>query len=89
MSTEFWTMREIARLYEGCTSHKVGKELKELGYREENGRPTRKAFAENMVAQRHDANRSQFYIWAWNRAKVCELLEDFGWQKVANDATEI
>jgi hypothetical protein len=89
MANEFCTMREIATGYENCTSHKVGKELKELGYRDENGRPTRKAFAEGMVQQRHDPNRAQFYIWAWNKAKVCQLLEDFGWKRVTNDATAI
>jgi len=89
MTTEFCTMREIAALYQGCTSHKVGKELKELGYRTKDGKPSQKAFDEKMVAKRHDADRPEFYIWAWDCAKVCELLETFGWKRVVNDATAI
>ncbi len=88
MSNEFGTMKEIAAQYEGCTSHKVGRELKELGYRDDDGRPTRKAFAERMVEQRFASDRP-VYLWAWNKNKVANLLETFGWQKVANDATAI
>jgi hypothetical protein len=90
MNNEYWTMKEIAALYQGCTSHKVGKELKELGYRTPDGRPSQRAFGEGIVQQRHDSNRPEFYVWAWNSAKVCDLLESFGWQrKMANDATAI
>ena len=87
MSDAYWTMTEIGKLY-GATPHKVGRELKELGYRTPDGRPSQKAFGEQMVQQRHDADRPEFYIWAWNREKVCDLLETFGWKRVNDDGTK-
>ena len=83
MSEEFTTMREIGKLYVGGTSHKVGRELKDLNYRDQDGRPTKRAFDEGMTQQRfYDEGK---YQWVWHAGKVCDLLETFGWKRKVND----
>jgi hypothetical protein len=43
MNDEYVTMRDIRKAY-GISSHKVGKELKDSGYRDHGGQPTKKAY---------------------------------------------
>lgn len=68
---------ELGTLY-GESSHKVGKRLRELGYRDKDGRPTLKAFSERLIAPRG----SPKFTWAWNIQKNCALLEAAGWKQV-------
>jgi len=84
---EFMNMKQIGKLY-GKTSHQVGRELKELGYRSTDGKATKRALSENMAVLQRDAEHPQWVCVMWNKAKVCELLEDFGWKRIADDGAE-
>lgn len=81
MTTNHSTMKEIGQEF-GTTSHKIGKVLKELGYRNEKGRPSEKAFEQNLVAQRWMGIN---YLWAWDRDKTIGILEKYGLERVDND----
>jgi len=85
MSDQYWTMREIGALF-GITSHKVGKTLKELGYRTPDGRPSQRAFDEGYVQQRWGFERQEIYNWAWHKDKVTALLEQAGLERVKDGA---
>jgi hypothetical protein len=68
-------LRELGRIY-GKTSHKVGAKLKELNLRDDDGRPTDRAFALHLVAPRGYPK----YTWAWDEGRTCSILEDeAGW----------
>ncbi|MDY0168577.1 MAG: hypothetical protein RBS80_18655 [Thermoguttaceae bacterium] len=79
-SEEYWTMREIGTLF-GATSHKVGKTLKDLGLRTQEGKPSTNAFEQGFVEQRW-ADDSPVYLWAWHKEKITALLEKAGFEKV-------
>ena len=83
MKSKYATMKEIGEEF-STTSHKVGKKLKELGYRTHKGRPNEKAFEENLVNQRW-ADDSFNYLWAWDKDKTIAILENAGLKKVDND----
>ena len=38
-----------------------------------------------MALLKRDAEHPEWVSVVWNKAKVCELLEDFGWKKVVDD----
>jgi hypothetical protein len=80
---DYMNMRDIGKPF-GLSPTKVGRELTECGYRE-NGKPTKKAFGEGMAVVNRDAAHPEWISYLWHRAKVTELLEDFGWRKVAED----
>jgi len=82
---DYVNMKEIGKLY-GRTSHQVGRELKELGYRSSDGKATMKAFGEKMALLQRDGDHPEWVCVLWNKAKLCELLEDFGWKRVVQDA---
>ena len=84
MNEEYANMQTIGKLY-GKTSHQVGRELRECGYRDQDGRATQKALGSGMAILRRDAEHPQWVSVAWNKAKVCELLQDFGWARVQNN----
>jgi hypothetical protein len=80
MENEYLTMREIGKSF-GVTSHRVGKALKDLGYRNEKGQPSQRAFDEAFVAQRWAEDRPEIYLWAWHGRKTTDLLKSAGWKR--------
>lgn len=70
--SEYWTMKEIGNEL-GLTSHQVGKQLKSLGLRTVDGRPSLEAFQGGYCAQRWTQDK-QHYLWAWDAEKTLELL---------------
>lgn len=62
----------------GLSSHKVGRILKELGYRTEAGKPSKRAFDEKLVAPRFADDRPDVYSWAWRADKVLGILKAMG-----------
>ena len=77
MSDEvFLTMRDIGGEV-GLTSHQVGRKLKDLGLRTEEGRPSQSAFSGGFCAQKWTQDHAN-YIWAWNRVKVLMALAAVG-----------
>jgi hypothetical protein len=81
---EYLNMRDIGKMF-GLSSHAVGKELRDCGYRDHTRKPTRKAFGEGMVREHWDGEHPEWVAYVWNVRKVAELLEDFGHKKVVND----
>jgi hypothetical protein len=62
MCQEFCTMKEIGQLF-GVSSHTIGKQLKELGLRTKDGKPSREAFDGDYCAP-HWTSDSKNYCWA-------------------------
>ncbi len=82
--TNFVNMQTIGKVF-GKTSHQVGRELTDFGYRGPDRRPTTKALGTDMAVIRRDQDHPQWVSVLWSKAKVCQLLEDFGWRKVLDD----
>jgi hypothetical protein len=76
MSDEFWTMQEIGAIF-GVTSHLVGKRLKEIGLRTDDGKPSRAAFDGGFCAP-HWTKDGLNYCWAWEKTKTIEALQRLG-----------
>ena len=85
MAEEYLTMKELGA-ERGRTSHEVGKALKKAGYRTESGKPSRTAFAEEMVEQRWDDHGH--YVWAWHAAKTRLVLDRMGLVPKSRTATK-
>lgn len=81
---QYMNMRDIGKPF-GLTSTKVGRELKACGFRE-GTRATQKALGSGMAVIRRDPEHPTWVSVVWNKAKVCELLEDFGWKRTVDDA---
>jgi hypothetical protein len=76
MENEFLIMREIGKLF-GTTSHVIGRKLKELGLRDDNGKPSWTAFQGGYCQRRWTRNMAR-YNWAWHGEKtVCLLQKHF------------
>ena len=85
MPNEFKTMREIAKLFAGQTSHKSGNKLKALGLRTPDGKPSSVAFDRGFVSQRWTEDH-QHYCSVWHLGRTVPLLENAGLVRTAPDA---
>jgi hypothetical protein len=81
MEHEYRNMRDIGKMY-GKSSHQVGRELRDSGYRTPDGKPTKRALAEGMAILQRNPENPEWIACAWNVAKVTYLLEAYGWKKV-------
>jgi hypothetical protein len=70
---DFLSQTELGEIY-GVTSHKIGKWLRGLGLRDENGKPTARAFQEGFVKQR-PSTQPGTYFYVWHKAKTTEQLD--------------
>jgi hypothetical protein len=68
------TMKEIGS-HLGLSSHQVGRRLKELGLRTQEGKPSQKAFQNGYCAQRWSQDGMN-YLWAWHEEKTLRLLAE-------------
>ena len=75
--SEYWTQREIAKLF-GSTSHKIGRVLKQLGLRLENGKPSSRAHQLGLVRKRPVYGKEYFDVWTWHLGKTLPHLEPAG-----------
>lgn len=73
----FVKMRDIGRIF-GKTSHDVGRLLKHHGFREQSGKPSKKAFEKHLVSE---VWTGDYYCWDWSLSKTSALLETFGWKR--------
>ena len=77
MSDEVYqTMKQIGASL-GLSSHQVGRKLKDLGLREDNGRPSKLAFDCGFVAQKWTQDGTK-YLWAWHRGLTLKTLAAVG-----------
>lgn len=73
--SEYCTMQEIAKLV-GSTSHQIGRRLKRLGLRLDNGEPSPKAHQLGLSRKRPVYGREQFSVWMWHLKKTLPILEE-------------
>ena len=76
MEEIYSTMRAIGKLL-GLSSHQVGRRLKQLGLRTDEGRPSQVAFDKGYVEPKWTAD-GQRYLWAWHQAKTLSILKSLG-----------
>lgn len=62
MTDEFLSLTQLGRVY-GVSSHVVGRWLKGLGLRTEDGKPSYDAFSQGYVAQRPSRGVGTYYVW--------------------------
>jgi hypothetical protein len=74
MNNDFKTMKELGQCF-GMTSHEIGRKLKALGLRTQDGRPTHEAFRGGYCEQRWTQD-GRHYCWAWHGEKTARVLED-------------
>ncbi len=77
LASEYWTMRELAKLF-GSTSHKIGRVLKQLGLRLENGAPSSQALHQGLVKRRPVYGREFHDVWTWHVGRTLPYLEAAG-----------
>ena len=77
-SGRFLSLTEIGREF-GMTSHELGKVLTHCGYRE-NGRPTRKAFDEQLAVLM-GLYDDKYPLFAWDKELVGDFLLAIGRKK--------
>lgn len=70
-STTFVNLTALGKLY-GAGPRDVGAWLKEMGLREQDGRPSQKAIKEGFVKERVMEYGSQ---WLWNLAKTRNAID--------------
>ncbi|OYW20583.1 MAG: hypothetical protein B7Z55_07080 [Planctomycetales bacterium 12-60-4] len=83
---EYMNMVDLGRLF-GVSSHQIGKWLKELGLRRDNGTPSTAAYDQKLVSFSYE--RWGTYNAVWNAEKVVRILEDAGHQPVVNPPSNL
>ena len=77
--SDFLSLTELGQLY-GVSSHKVGRWLKNLGWRTEDGRPSSEAFQQNLVGQRESRQPGTFF-YVWSAQETISMLDDMGYPR--------
>jgi hypothetical protein len=72
VENEFTSLTELGKHY-GVTSHVVGRWLKEIGLRTDDGKPSTDAFKGDYVSQRPSRGIGTYY-WVWHRDKTVEAV---------------
>lgn len=67
----------------GLSAIKIGKKMKELGLRNEEGNPTEKALLEGFAQSTPLKDGTPFYIW--HKSKISHLMVETGVQKLDKD----
>ena len=80
---ELFTMKEIGKIF-GVTSHVIGRKLKDLGMRTNEGKPSPAAFRGHYCGQRFTRDYEN-YCWAWHPEKTIKLLEKAGMRRVEDE----
>lgn len=70
---EYASLTELGRLY-GVSSHVVGRWLKNLGLRTEDGKPSYDAFSQGYITQRPSRGVGTYY-YVWNAEKTTAILD--------------
>jgi hypothetical protein len=83
--THIWANQTDLGKQFGLSSIVMGRTLKELGLREDNGNPSERALQENYCIATPLKNGKQFFMWS--KQKVDELMQSYGYQKL--DALEV
>jgi len=83
---EFISQTELGEIY-GVSSHKVGRWLKDLGLRTEDGRPSRDAINDGMVQQKPSTQPNTFF-WCWHAERTCHVFDQMCYERAVTNETE-
>ena len=78
--TDLWANQTNLGKQFGLTAIAMGKKLKELGLRGEDGNPTVRALVEDYCTSTPLKDGTPFFMW--NRQKVGELMRAHGYQRL-------
>lgn len=78
--TDVWANQTNLGKQFGLSSIAMGKKLKELGLRGEDGNPTRQALSEDYCTSTPLKDGTPFFMW--NRQKIEELMRTHGHQRL-------
>jgi hypothetical protein len=70
--SDYVTMKDLGQEL-GLSSHQIGRKLKDLGLRTDDGRPSNLAFDCGFVAQKWTQDHTH-YLWAWHRGLTLKTL---------------
>lgn len=84
--TNFITMTALGSIY-GFNSHDVGRKLKGLALRTDDGRPSQRALDEGFVQERLLEFGGSH--WLWQEQKACEALDGAGYRRGGDKGEEI
>ena len=85
-NNEYISLTELGQLYR-VSSHAVGKWLKILNLRMQNGKPSPRAFYEGFVSQQPSRQPDTFF-YVWNRKMTTELLDRMEYPRVKTESEE-
>ncbi|NJL67823.1 MAG: hypothetical protein HC894_15705 [Microcoleus sp. SM1_3_4] len=71
----------------GLSAVAIGKKLKELGLRGENGKPTDRALSEEYCKSTPLKDGTPFFMW--HKKKVSELMQDSGQEKLNSQEVKV
>ncbi len=76
--TDYITLTTLGEIY-GVAAREVGRWLKNMGLRHEDGRPSREAIKQGFVQERTLDHGGYFYLW--HREKTCHELDMMGYPR--------
>lgn len=85
-NTNFINLTALGAIY-GVNSHDVGRKLKALGLRTDDGRPSRRAIDDGFVQERILEYGGSH--WLWHEQKACEALDGAGNRRGGDKGEEI
>lgn len=83
---EFMNMVDLGRLF-GVSSHQIGKWLKQLGLRRDDGSPSTAAYNQKLVSFNYE--RWGTYNAVWHVEKVTNILEEAGHQPIVDPPCDL
>ncbi|MEZ5943921.1 MAG: hypothetical protein R3C18_21195 [Planctomycetaceae bacterium] len=85
-TTPYMNMADLGRLF-GVSGQQVGKWLKELGLRRDNGTPSTAAYDQKLLS--YDYERWGTYTTLWHTEKVACILRDAGHEPVVDPPSDL
>lgn len=85
-TTPYMNMADLGRLF-GVSGQQVGKWLKELGLRRNNGTPSTAAYDQKLLS--YDYERWGTYTTLWHTEKVVCILREAGHEPVVDPPTDL
>ena len=86
MNNTFCTMRQLGEVF-GVSSHVIGRALKQMGLRTQDGKPTYRA-QENGLVMLAAGPQPWVPLWLWHRELTTALLEDAGFECISSLAED-
>lgn len=74
----YMLLKEMGVLF-GTTSHQIGRKLKDLGLRTDDGKPSRAAFDRCLPGQKFHGDH---FAWSWAVPDTIQILEEAGLKRV-------